>query len=235
MASRLHNFVRTLTWNDFPGNPTPDELEELRKIAAANRTMTVGMAGIHCDFSVDFGGSSKATLTAVPGRSPGVFALADTITVTATMDTVKSWRRTAPLSAAEEALLLSHEQGHFDLMALMARDCFIALMQLKTSTFSDQPSGQTAADTIVSDFQKKLRAMQKHYDKETRHGAWVTVSHGARMLGPRKEREQNQWEGFIDTAQTEERKPAMASPVDGMTYKRTILEVLDQKGSIVFK
>jgi hypothetical protein len=77
--------------------------------------------------------------------------------------------------------------------------------------------------------------MQRHYDNETRHGAWVTVSHEARMLGPRKEREQNQWEGFIDTAQTEERTPPMASPVDGKSYKLTLLEVLDKKGNIVFK
>ncbi len=236
MPSKLVNFIpaKKLSWSDFPGNPTHQELDELRRIAAASPGMTVGMAGIHSSFTVDFGAGANPNLTAVPGKSPAVFALADTVTITVNMDTVHSWRRTEPLSAAEEGLLLDHEQGHYDLTALMARDCFIALMQLKASTFPDQQAGQTEANKIVSDFQRKLGAMQTLYDKETRHGAWVTPSHGARMLGPRKERDQNQWEGFITTAQTVERQPAMSAP-DGRTYKLAILEVLDDKGNFVFK
>ena len=194
------------------------------------------MAGIFSDFTVNFGGgnSNVPTPAAVLGVSPTVFTLADTVTVTINMNKKLSWKRIEPLSSKGEALLLDHEQGHYDLTALMARDCFIDLMQLKAKTFPNQQAVQKEANDIVSAYQKKLKAMQKLYDDKTRHGAWVTPSFGARGMGERKETDQNQWEFWIQTAKTEERQSPMTAP-DGTPYKVTILKVLEDKGNFVFK
>ena len=164
------------------------------------------------------------------------FTLADTVTITINMNNMLSWKKIEPLTLKGEALLLDHEQGHYDLTALMARDCFIDLMQLKAKTFPNQQVAQKEANDMVLAYQKKLTAMQKLYDDKTRHGAWVTPSFGARALGERKETDQNQWEFWIQTAKTEERQPAMTAPDGkGTPYKVTILKVLEDKGNFVFK
>lgn len=231
MASSLVGLVKLLTWNDFKGNPTPAELNVLNQ-ASARSGKTVGMAGIYTSFSVSFGGTppQEPVLTAIQGTTPQAFALADTIVVTITFDGGRSWRRTAPLTAKGEQLLLDHEQGHYDFTALMARDCFIDLMALKARTFSSAAEGQTAAKEIVKSHKAKLERVQEKYDDDTTHGAWVTPS----FLPERKETFQTRWEGFVQRARSEERPPvdgvSLESPADGVRYKVRLLDVLASAG-----
>ena len=101
-------------------------------------------------------------------------------------------------------------------------------MQLKAATFPSPQAGQAEASKIASDYQKKLKILQKLYDDRTRHGAWVTPSFGARGIGERKETDQNQWEFFIQTALTVERQPPVTAP-GGATYKVPILKVVEDR------
>jgi hypothetical protein len=231
MPSMLVGFFppRRLAWFEFAGNPTPEGLAELRRIAASEPTKTVGMAEILSSFTVNFGGSkaNDPVLTPIPGSSPTAFTLADTIVITVKFDSPRSWKQIDPLSLKGEQLLLDHEQGHFDLTALIARDCFIDLMQLKAKTFPSRQAGEAEANKVVADYQSKLRRIQRTYDKDTTHGAWVTSTVG--MIGERKESFQNKWEGFIQRARTEERQPQVIAP-DGKPYKVPLLKVLDDGG-----
>jgi hypothetical protein len=231
MPSSLVGFfpLRRLSWNEFRGKPTPAELAELQRIAAGAPTKTIGMAGTHSSFAVNFGGSNagEPVLTPIPGSSPMAFTLADTIVITVNFDSARSWKQIGPLSSTGQQILLDHEQGHFDLTALIARDCFIDLMQLKAKTFPSQQAGQAEANKVVADYQRKLRGIQRTYDNDTTHGAWVTPT--LAMMGERKETFQNKWEGFIKRAQTEGRQPQVTAP-NGAIYKVPLLKVLDDGG-----
>jgi len=134
-----------------------------------------------------------------------------------------------PLTAKGQELLLDHEQGHYDITALMARDCFIDLMQLKAKTFSSQAEGRQAAKDIEAEYQGKLKLVQKTYDNDTNHGAWVTTS--SMVVPEHKETFQTKWEMFITRARTLERSPPISAP-DGATYKRRLLDVLDDGGFV---
>ncbi len=204
MPSKLIGLTRKLEWREFIGTPTPKELAELRQVAATAPDKTVGFAGIRSSFTV-----TGSTIT-------------DDIVVTVNFD--GGWKQLGGLSARGEQFLLDHEQGHYDFTALMARDCFIDLMQLKAKTFP-----KTEQDGIVADYKRKLAAIQKKYDDDTNHGAWVTPS----FLPERKESFQTKWEGFIERARTQERTPQVTAP-DAATYKVPLLKVLDD-GGFVFK
>src|SRR5262245_47963488 len=228
MPSKLVGLHRKLGWNDFKGKPTPAEQQELQQIASQNPNKTVGMAGIHSSFSVDWGGATDPVLSGVPNGK--AFTLDDSIVVTITFDSQKSWKDIAALNSKEESFLLDHEQGHYDFTALIARDCFIDLMILQSSTqFPSKQDGQDAANKIVSDYQSKLRRIQKTYDNDTTHGAWVTTQMSMML---HKESFQIKWEGFNTRARTEERQPPMTSP-DGIPYKVPLLKVLE-KGGFLF-
>jgi hypothetical protein len=225
MPSSLIGLRRKLTWSEFIGKPTAQELQKMQQIAAG-ATGTVGMAATKSNFTVNFGGQTPAdpVLTLVPGSSQS-FILGNDIVVTVIFDAAGSWKRIGPLTATGEQLLLDHEQGHYDITSLMARDCFIDLMQLKANTYSSVQDGQKAARDIVKSYKDKLNPVQDKYDDDTTHGAWVTPS-----MGPeRKETFQNKWEMFIKRALTQDRTPEMTAP-DGASYKVRLLEVLATGG-----
>jgi hypothetical protein len=225
MPSQLIGLRKKLVWAAFTGNPTAAELQKMQQIAAGANG-TVGMAAIKSNFTVKFGGKTPddPVLTPVPGN-PQSFVLGDDITVTVVFDATGSWKRIDPLSLIGEQLLLDHEQGHYDITALMARDCFIDLMQLKAKTYSSLQEGQTAAKDVIKKYKDKLDPAQKAYDDDTTHGLWVTPT-----MGPeRKESFQAKWEMFINRAFTQERTSGEVAP-DGAAYKVRLLEVLAAGG-----
>jgi hypothetical protein len=226
MASKFIGLTRQLGWDQFTGTPTPQELQKMQQVAAG-ASGTVGMAAVKSSFKVHFGGKNPDEPVLIPAPGGSGFSLGDDVVVTAIFDQTGSWKRIDPLTTKGEELLLDHERGHYDLTALMARDCFIDLMQLKAKTFSSQADGQAAAKDIVKSYRDKLEKIQKKYDDDTIHGAWVTP-----MMGPeRKETFQTKWEMYITRARTEERNPAMIAP-DGKFYKVRILDVLANGGFI---
>jgi hypothetical protein len=229
MPSQLVGLRRKLQWVEFNGVPTAQESQEIQAVIAAAGGKTVGNAMIRSSFSVNYGGNPTTQPVLIPVPSaPGTFTLQDSITVTVSFD--GGFKNIDPLSAKGKEILLDHEQGHYDLTALMARDCFIDLMQLKGRTFSSQAEGRKAAKDIEDAYTRKLKAIQKLYDKDTIHGAWVVPSG---MHPERKESPQNKWEGFIFKALSHERTPSMTAP-DGASYKKRLLDVLDDDGNFIF-
>jgi hypothetical protein len=214
------------------GKPTAKELTEIARIAAGAPGKTVGSAQTSSDFTVDFGGGTGGrinpdpVLTADPDN-PKAFVLADNIVVTVTFNANGSWKLLAPLTLTGEQFLLDHEQGHYNISALMGRDCFIKLMQLKANSYGSRADGEQAARNVIAFYHDRLQPAQDTYDSDTTHGAWFVPSS---MGLERKGSDQTKWEGFLTRARTERRVPEIRSPADNEPYKVRLLDVLATAG-----
>lgn len=201
MSSKLTGLFRTLTWDDFKGSPpasNPHNMLAETKAVSSEPFFS---------FSPEGKGAAKT------------WQLNDSIVINITIDSTKSWKLSsvASMTQQQKDKLLNHEQGHYNLVALMARDMFLELMQVKgirTSIPQD-------ASKICLDIQKRYKAvaqpLQDLYDSssETDHGKTAT--------------KQSLWDGFIKTAFTKPRASQMSSP-DGTVYKEEILSVLRSNG-----
>lgn len=204
MPSKLENLKRILTWADFKSKqstpPAPG------KFAVAAFTDSA-----YSPFSW--------SLAVVPNSKPTAYQLADNITITIVLRSsswVASWVSTRP--AQEKKDLLNHEQGHYNITALMARDLFVDLMLLKSKQFTDSQKGKTEIETITKRYSTSV--LQKVHDKydsdaETKHGFIKTA--------------QQRWDGYINQAFSNPRTPASSAP-DGTTHKVTLLDVLKAAG-----
>jgi predicted secreted Zn-dependent protease len=70
--------------------------------------------------------------------------------------------------------LLSHEQGHYDITALGARELYNALLQLTA------PSGhelQTRASQLRQRIQQKINRTNTRYDTQTNHSQNAAAQH----------------------------------------------------------
>lgn len=115
------------------------------------------------------------------------------------------------------AEILKHEQGHYDIVALLARDLFIDLMQLKANRYDNQ----AALNKDVAPILKKYNGTsQKVIDISD---SIAESDHGENGTGQAK------WNGFLNTAFTKARTPAQSAP-DGTAYKVPLLDVLKGGG-----
>ncbi len=201
MPSRLNGLTRKLTWNDFRGQQPTSNPNNMW--AEAHVGMNPTGAGTASEIS---GGST-------------VWNLADTLIVNITFDSSRSWVlssvRTKP--ATEQTRLLKHEQGHYEIVALLARDMFIEMMQLKNARMSSSNDVATAIRGILARYQGIAQPLQDLYD------SFAQTNHG------RTSGKQTLWDGYLNTALTRARVPAMTAP-DGKTYKVPLLEVLSNNG-----
>jgi hypothetical protein len=199
MPSSLVGLSKTLTWNDFTGVPDPQK----PKLSAFT--------------------SATFVLPAIaPAKVPGAqdFQFADNIIVTITMNSSKSWKRPGIFAnPASAGTLLQHEQGHYNIVALIARDLFIELMQLKGRTYPTVAAALGDLQPILTKFGGKAEKISVIYDSgnQTNHG--VNAS------------QQATWNGMITRAFTDPRTPTMSSP-DGVPYKVPFLDVLAQNGIV---
>ena len=196
MPSKLNNLFRTLTWNDFQkvnrAAPPPGVIAE-----AAEIPVDINVAGV-----------------SVVNSSGGV-RLADSVQATVQLGrcTVSSWVFNQPQSF--QTALLKHEQGHYDLTALIARDWFLALMRLKLQVFANAQALQKALNDLDAATRKKAQPVISLYDSRTTNGT--------------NAQEQAKWDGFIQTAFKTAATPPEQTP-DGTTIKVTLLGVLKQAG-----
>lgn len=195
MASRLLNRVHRVQWSDFTGTPPRNAAEDA-----------------HIE--------TKAELNYGYTTGPNGARLADNVTVTIKLLRGQSWAKKQRINGwpqQAQADLLRHEQGHYDITALMGRDMFIELMALKTQTFRTLQALQSAVSAIAQRY--RPQAVHTKYDSnpETDHG--------------RNAAEQRAWDGYIRTAFTQARSPAVHAP-DGASYKITLLDVLRRAGKI---
>ncbi len=200
MASRLNGLTRKLTWNDFrapqPANPG------------------IMRAEAHPGFS-----PTGAGTVSVGSGASRVWNLADTLTVNITFDSARSWVLSSVRSmpTADQARLLKHEQGHYEIVALLARDMFIEMMQLKNARMARSADVGTAVTTIFNRYRSVAQPIQDKYDSATE------TNHGQNTA------KQTSWNGYFNTAFTQARTPLMTAP-DGATYKVELLTILRNAG-----
>jgi hypothetical protein len=200
MPSVLRGLFKTLAWSDFAVRP--EAPPKAGQVAVAARTDTTN------------------SLVARPEQIPETkkFRLADTVQVNIFLNASgtfqKSWVATT-MSQSQRDDLLSHEQGHYDIHALLSRDFFLAVMELKSNEY-DTPGGLTvdinAAQRATTD---KSSAVQATYDTETGTGSKPT--------------EQAKWKAMIQSAFDTAASPPR-SAADGTPIKVTLLSVLSQNG-----
>ena len=148
-----------------------------------------------------------------------LFRLKDSFTVEVVFDTAASWVIPSVHNdpATEQARLLNHEQGHYDIAALIARDFFIEMMALKDARMSSSSEVTHAVQELFNKYPGNAQALQDLYDDH------LQTDHG------RTQSKQDDWDDFFQTAFTEERVPRVLAP-DGKAYKKPIYEVLNDNG-----
>jgi hypothetical protein len=198
MGSTLTGRDKTLTWADF-GTPQPKPKPAPGSTAVAAHTEVV--------YPIVYGWASS-------GKS---FSLADNVTVSIRLDPGKSWVADWVFKEAKQFQddLLKHEQGHYDIGALLARDMFIEIMALKGQTFGSKALLDAAVNAVVN----KHRSQKVHdkYDEK------AESNHGLNAI------QQKAWDGYFQKAKTAPRTPAVTAP-DGAIYKIPLLEVLKGAG-----
>jgi len=195
MASQLRNRVYAVQWTDFVAHPPAN---------AAQDAHIETRADLNYAYSTGSGGTR----------------LSDSVTVTIQLLRPQSWAKKQRINSWPQQarnVLLKHEQGHYDITALMGRDMFIDLMALKTQTFSS-----------VNALQNEVRTIAQRYAPQPVHTKYDSVSetnHGGNAT------QQLVWDGYIRTAFTQARSPAVTAP-DGAAYKIRLLDVLRNAGKI---
>ena len=208
-GSRLVGLHRKLEWSEFANKPANDPVFH-----------GIGFAAILLGTTVRVGGAAVG-----PGSftdDGGGFRLRNEVVVTVTFTGAQS-PTVAGLSSLESQLLLDHEQAHYDLRALNARDEFIEIMALKARTFQTANDGVNELNAIIRRFDSLASRIDTAYDSvsETGHNAWERPA-----IGPvRKPLAQSRWEGFIQMARTKERDPPVTAP-DGTSYKVPLADIL---------
>jgi len=201
MPSKLVGLSKTLTWAEFVGTPTAGSSH----LAFTSATFAL------------------PPVTVVKDATSGMFVVNDNITITITFDGSKSWKKMDEINAKKLRTpdeILKHEQGHYDIVALIARDLFIDLMQLKAKQYANQAALNTDVAPILKKYNGTAQKIIDKYDSKTE------ADHGESATG------QTKWNGFIKSAFTNPRTPAQSAP-DGTAYKQPLLDVLKAGGVII--
>ena len=142
----LNNFSYTLSWSDFTTVPSrPHGVEEDAQIHSEIRP-------------------GKFTL-ARKGRSVTITDVDIEIALVSTDCWVLS-------SQANNADLLRHEQGHYDIIALNARELYKTLVGLSAASVH---ALQTQASKLQATIQRKVTSVDARYDTRTDHSRNTTI------------------------------------------------------------
>lgn len=195
MASQLLNRIYQVSWNDFHMQPPP----------GATRAAHI---------------ETKAALSYSYKKGAGGVQLTDSVTVTIQVLRHLSWAKKQLIrtwSPQAQSDLLLHEQGHYNVTALMGRDLFLDIMALKGRSFASETALKTEIGRIAAIYAPQ--PIQTAYDskRETNHGDKAT--------------QQRAWNGYIQTAFNQQRTPLVKAP-DGASYKSRLRDVLKAAGKI---
>lgn len=140
----LNNFDNSISWSDF----TP---QSSRPHGENEDAFTKAMFRHNYNYT----------------RNGNAIAVTDA-TVDITMVTAQSW----VVSGQTTTDLLQHEQGHYDITALGAREFYNALIQLTARSVREL---QTKISTAHSKYQHKINRANIRYDNQTNHSQNVQV------------------------------------------------------------
>jgi hypothetical protein len=174
MSSKLNGLDRQLAWREYQNKP--GAAPGPGQAATAALTFS-GWQGSAVHF-INHGGR---------------FELVDDVTVSITFSTPKSWVMGWALNKPTPfpADLLNHEQGHYTITALIARDFFTDVMLLKDQNFATANEGNAAVAEIRKNTLNKMQAVQDLYDAEVHPEQDSGLSRGPK---------QQAWDGCFDTA-----------------------------------
>jgi hypothetical protein len=171
MASQLVNLRRTLTWKNFTKKPFP-----VPDPGQMVDTAQTSANGVPSGIVLDPAGGGK-------------FRLRDSIVVTIVLNSNECWVADWVFTAKDATYqnnLLKHEQGHYDITALLGRDLYNALVALRANTYDSGPDAKSAMDTEVQKISAIAQPMSDRYDADTKNGTDPTG--------------QGNWNGYISTA-----------------------------------
>jgi len=160
---------RSLAWNNFTPIPNPGPAQ----LRARNGQPIVALVGLAIRF--------------YPGNSPRNLQGTAFNTVDVRLEVVSMQYVPSRIPAGQEARYLRHEQGHFDLMGLFARELEVALLALRGSTAEEltRLASSTVEEGIRSarSYAINVPGIDCLYDQETNHGM--------------NQRQQNAWNARI--------------------------------------
>jgi hypothetical protein len=197
--------VSTLAWSSF-GNPKPGKAPGPGKSATAARTVTKSSPG-------------RATVVLDKNSTPAVWVIRPTLSMTTSLTKgesfVMAWALNMPSPMPDD--LLHHEQLHYDISALVARDALAA-----AALFIDASDGfksETEARQALSKVMNAVFAQEKAI-----HKAYDDAVHPEQSKGITRGPEQLRWDGFIQSAKEDPRMPPIDWPVDGGSMMQTIYD-----------
>lgn len=211
MASTLTGLFRTLAWSDFPPPRAGAAPGPGQHATAAMTHSGASFGGVH------FGHRA--------GTRPPRFSLRDTLSVRATFTKASSfvmaWLFTR--SQTDQDDLLHHEQGHYDISALLARDFFVEMMLIKGDSFPSGEAGLRQMRAIKATTLDKMAAIQKLYDDEV---------HPQQQAGQSRGPAQVTWDGIMRDAFTRPRDSGTTDP-SGVPHKERLVHALSRSGRVV--
>jgi hypothetical protein len=141
---------RTIKWSDF-GTPR------------ASVPSSYGGSHTDCHIAINIDYSWQGTVRASPG---GDYQLRN-VKVVVSIDSIETWVLTGVPTAASQARVLKHEQGHFNIAGITARDVDRALAALRNAD-SDalEAAAADTADGIIASGQ----AEEDTYDDDPANG-----------------------------------------------------------------
>jgi hypothetical protein len=160
MASSLSGLRRTLTWSDFT----------VRKDIAQPQPGDIGMvAQTRATFDV-----SNLASSVVEGARPTAYRLADRVKVVVRLKRdecwVAAWVVAGSTSDPERRRLLKHEQGHYDIVALTARDMLAEIGGLMKKLYASAQEPIDDANSVIERYAPYYDSIQELYDDKTNHG-----------------------------------------------------------------
>lgn len=202
--AQLNGFSKTLTWADFTGPVPPSNPDNLSAFTKATFTPT------------------NIQTKQVPDGAGKSWQLQDTFIMNIALDGGKSWALSSVKSdPPSNTKLLNHEQGHYNLIALLGRDMFVEMQQLLPKMFPTQADLNKAITDMHTRYKQFESKIGKAYDDANQ-----ATNHGTNDV------KQQLWDGYTKTAMTQTRTPSV-NGADGMPLKEEIVSVLKKNGVII--
>ena len=209
MASSLTGLMRQLTWADFATRRGPAPRAGVLMTAAVTeaRLRLSGLAFRHD-----------------PAQARGTVSLVDSLHIAISLHASSfkmDWLASQP--AGFQADLLNHEQGHYWITALLARDLFVDMMLQQSEVYASDAAGMAAFNAIKADSVDKIQAIQDMYDREV---------HPEQAQGLSRGPIQQQWDTIFRSAFTNPRASGTTTP-DGTPHKARLVVVIRASGRTI--
>lgn len=169
--------TKSLKWSDFQTEDT-DEPAPGKSVHAAYTKVTFAM--------------SQLDIKWVDGSKPAKYRWTTEPTVTVAFDSAESWVASFvdKRPADQKAALLNHEQGHYMLTALFARDYFNELKAMAAKDYSAPATGSAELAKINAKYATSVaQGLHKTYDQKVPNPVANAV-------------EQAKWDKAIEAAKT---------------------------------